>query len=100
MDRNGNTPFHLAALLGHSMVVFTLLYDKRTKVDVRNYQGLTAYDIFIANILTKVQDQEIDDVHDRNLKASGVEENSVEVDLKKSKKLKKFQMVRNARPLA
>ncbi|KAK1567781.1 hypothetical protein Q3G72_016558 [Acer saccharum] len=100
MDRNGNKPSHLAALLGHSMVVFTLLCDKRTKVDVRNYQGLTAYDIFIANILTKVQDQEIDDVHDRNLKASGVEENSVEVDLKKSKKLKKFQMVRNARPLA
>ncbi|KAK1567753.1 hypothetical protein Q3G72_016209 [Acer saccharum] len=97
MDRNGNTPFHLAALLGHSMIVFTLLCDRRSNVDVLNYQGLTAYDIFKANILTK--DQEIDDVHDRNLKASGVEENSVEVDLKKSEKLKKFQMVRNTRPL-
>ncbi|KAH7576911.1 hypothetical protein JRO89_XS01G0174400 [Xanthoceras sorbifolium] len=91
MDKNGNTPFHLAALHCHSMVLFTLLCDKRSKADLVNCQGLTAYDIFKSNILTK--DQQIDG-NDRNIKSSGiVEENSVDVGLKTSKKLKKFQMM-------
>ncbi|KAL5745540.1 hypothetical protein ACOSP7_026686 [Xanthoceras sorbifolium] len=93
MDKNGRTPFHLAALHCHSMVLFTLLCDKRSKADLVNCQGLTAYDSFKSNILTKLQDQQID-VNDRNIKASGtVEENSVDVGLKTSKKLKKFQMI-------
>ncbi|KAL5823278.1 hypothetical protein ACOSQ4_021178 [Xanthoceras sorbifolium] len=93
MDKNGNTPFHLAALHCHSMVLFTLLCDKRSKADLVNCQGLTAYDIFKSNILTKLQDQQIDG-NDRNIKASGaVEENSVDVGLKTSKKLEKFQMM-------
>ncbi|KAL5812163.1 hypothetical protein ACOSQ3_027113 [Xanthoceras sorbifolium] len=90
MDKNGSTPFHLAALHCHSMVLFTLLCDKRSKADLVNCQGLIAYDSFKLNILTK--DQQID-MNDRNIKASGtVRENSVDVGLKTSKKLKKFQM--------
>ncbi|KAL5865153.1 hypothetical protein ACOSQ3_002667 [Xanthoceras sorbifolium] len=93
MDKKGNTPFHLAALHCHSLVLFTLLCDKRSKADLVNCQGLTAYDIFKSNILTKLQDQQIDG-NDRNIKASGtVEENSAYVGLKTSKKLKKFQMM-------
>ncbi|TXG55183.1 hypothetical protein EZV62_020439 [Acer yangbiense] len=90
MDKNGNTPFHLAALHGHSMVVVALKRDKRSNVDILNYQGLTAYDIFKSNVFSK--DQQFD-VNDRNLKASGVKENSVEVDLKNSEKPKQFQMM-------
>ncbi|KAH7576991.1 hypothetical protein JRO89_XS01G0187800 [Xanthoceras sorbifolium] len=91
MDKNGNTPFHLAALHCHSMVLFTLLCDKRSKADLVNCQGLTSYDIFKSNILTK--DQQIDG-NDRNIEASGtVEENSADVGLKTSKKLKKFEMM-------
>ncbi|TXG55173.1 hypothetical protein EZV62_020429 [Acer yangbiense] len=93
MDKNGNTPFHLAALHGHSMVVVALMLDKRSKVEVVNYQGLTAYDILKSNVFAKVQDQQID-VNDRNLKADdGVKENSVEVYLKSSEKSKQFQMM-------
>ncbi|KAL5743822.1 hypothetical protein ACOSQ2_026938 [Xanthoceras sorbifolium] len=93
MDKNGSTPFHLAALHCHSMVLFTLLCDKRSKADLVNCQGLIAYDSFKLNILTKLQDQQID-MNDRNIKASGtVRENSVDVGLKTSKKLKKFQMM-------
>lgn len=51
MDKKGNTPFHLAALHGHSMVVVALLFDKRSKADLVNAQGLTAFDIFRLNIL-------------------------------------------------
>ncbi|KAK0590610.1 hypothetical protein LWI29_029408 [Acer saccharum] len=92
MDKNGNTPFHLAALHGHSMVVVALMLDKRSKVEVVNYQGLTAYDMFKSNVFAKVQDQQID-VNDRNLKADdGDKENSVEVCLKSSEKSKQFQM--------
>ncbi|KAK4845229.1 hypothetical protein QYF36_002577 [Acer negundo] len=90
MDKNGNTPFHLAALHGHSMVVVALMGDKRSNVDILNYQGLTAYDIFKSNVFSK--DQQID-VNDRNLKASGVKENSIEVDLKNSEKPKQFLMM-------
>ncbi|KAK0588517.1 hypothetical protein LWI29_001956 [Acer saccharum] len=98
MDKNGNTPSHLAALYGHSMVVVTLMCDKRSKTDLVNYQDLTTYDIFKSNILM-VQDHQID-VNDRNLKAAGnVEENSAEVGLKSSEKLKQFQMVPYTRPL-
>ncbi|KAK2651088.1 hypothetical protein Ddye_018577 [Dipteronia dyeriana] len=92
MDKNGNTPFHLAALHGHSMVVVALMCDKRSNVDIQNYQGHTAYDIFKSNVFSK--DQQID-VNDRNLKASGVKDNSLEVDLKNSENPKQFQMVRN-----
>ncbi|KAK0588962.1 hypothetical protein LWI29_007759 [Acer saccharum] len=90
MDKNGNTPFHLAALHGHSMVVVALMRDKRSNIDILNHQGLTAYDIFKSNVFSK--DQQID-VNDRNLKASGVKENSVEVDLKNSEKPKQFLMM-------
>ena len=46
-----------------------------------------------------MQDHQID-VNDRNLKAAGnVEENSAEVGLKSSEKLKQFQMVPYTRPL-
>ncbi|KAK1567987.1 hypothetical protein Q3G72_019043 [Acer saccharum] len=90
MDKNGNTPFHLAALHGHSMVVVALMRDKRSNVDILNYQGLTGYDIFKSNVFSK--DQQID-VDDRNIKASGVKENSVEVDLKNSEKPKQFLMM-------
>ncbi|TXG55181.1 hypothetical protein EZV62_020437 [Acer yangbiense] len=98
MDKNGNTPSHLAALHGHSMVVVTLICDKQSKTDLVNNQDLTTYDIFKSNI-RKVQDHQID-VNDRNLKAAGnVEENSAEVGLKSSEKLKQFQMVPYTRPL-
>ncbi|TXG55176.1 hypothetical protein EZV62_020432 [Acer yangbiense] len=79
MDINGNTPSHLAALHGHSVVVVTLMCDKRSKTDLVNHQDLTTYDIFKSNIL---KDHQFD-VNDRNLKAAGnVEENSAEVVLK------------------
>ncbi|KAK2651095.1 hypothetical protein Ddye_018584 [Dipteronia dyeriana] len=92
MDKNGNTPSHLAALHGHSMIVVTLMCDKRSKTDLVNYQGLTTYDIFKSYIL-KMQDHRYD-VNDRNLKAAeNVEENSAEVVLKSSEKFKRFQMM-------
>ncbi|KAK2651098.1 hypothetical protein Ddye_018587 [Dipteronia dyeriana] len=74
-DKDGNTPFHLAAWHGHSTVVVTLLWDKRTKPDLVNNQDLTAYDhAFKSSALDK--DQRIDG-DDGNLEASGkVKENS------------------------
>ncbi|TXG55171.1 hypothetical protein EZV62_020427 [Acer yangbiense] len=96
-DKNGNTPFHLAALLGHSMVVFTLLCDKRSKVDVLNYQGRTIKasrpTIFLKQIYLQRTRKLMMCMIETLKRASGVEENSVEVDLKKSKKLEKFQMM-------
>ncbi|TXG64018.1 hypothetical protein EZV62_011012 [Acer yangbiense] len=81
LDKNGNTPFHLAALHGHSMVMTTLLFDKRSKADIVNCQGLTAYGICKSHILTTMQDQQID-VNDKNLRASGnIKNNSAVFDL-------------------
>ncbi|KAK3184165.1 hypothetical protein Dsin_031451 [Dipteronia sinensis] len=92
IDINGNTPYHLAAIHGNSMILVTLMRDKRSKIDLVNYRGLTAYDILESNIY-KEHDHQID-VNERNLKASGnVEENSAEVDLKSYKKTKQFQMM-------
>ncbi|KAK0588741.1 hypothetical protein LWI29_004899 [Acer saccharum] len=70
MDENGNTPLHLAALHHHSIVVASLLLDKRSNPHLVNYHGLTAYDICQENMHGKVLDQPID-VNDGNLKASG-----------------------------
>ncbi|KAK2651087.1 hypothetical protein Ddye_018576 [Dipteronia dyeriana] len=92
IDINGNTPYHLAAIHGNSMVLVTLMRDKRSKIDLVNYQGLTAYDILESKIYMEHDDQI--DVNERNLKASGnVEENTAEVDLKSYKKTKQFQMM-------
>ncbi|TXG55141.1 hypothetical protein EZV62_020397 [Acer yangbiense] len=84
MDNDGNTPFHLAASHGHSMVVVTLLWDKQSKFDLVNYQDLTAYDSCKSSILDKNQRR-----IDGNLEAS--EENSVELELKSSEKANEFQ---------
>ncbi|KAK2651090.1 hypothetical protein Ddye_018579 [Dipteronia dyeriana] len=84
MDKDGNTPFHMAASHGHSMVVVTLLWDKRTKPDLLNYQDLTAYDVCKSSVLDKVQDQRIGG-NNGNLEASG------KVELKSSEKANEFQ---------
>ena len=54
MDNDGNTPFHLAASHHHSMVVASMLWDKRLNPDLVNYQGLTAYVICLSNMPRKV----------------------------------------------
>ncbi|KAK1567129.1 hypothetical protein Q3G72_008469 [Acer saccharum] len=82
MDKDGNTPFHLAASHGHSMVVVTLLWDKRMRPDLLNYQDLTAYDACKSSVLDK--DQRIDE-NDGNLETSG------KVELKSSEKANEFQ---------
>ncbi|KAK1569165.1 hypothetical protein Q3G72_033336 [Acer saccharum] len=81
MDENGNTPLHLAALHHHSIVVASLLLDKRSNPHLVNYHGLTAYGICQENMHGKVLDQPID-VNDGNLKASG------NTDQKKSSEVK------------
>ncbi|KAK1568439.1 hypothetical protein Q3G72_024521 [Acer saccharum] len=55
MDKDGNTPFHLAALHGHPMVVVALLWDKHLKPDLVNYRGLTAYDACKSSVLDENQ---------------------------------------------
>ncbi|KAI9170038.1 hypothetical protein LWI28_021529 [Acer negundo] len=81
MDENGNTPLHLAALHHHSIVVASLLLDKRSNPHLVNHHGLTAYGICQENMYGKVLEQPID-VNDGNLKASG------NTDQKKSSKVK------------
>ncbi|KAL5864900.1 hypothetical protein ACOSQ3_002414 [Xanthoceras sorbifolium] len=54
MDKDGNTPFHLAALHHCSIVVALLLWDKRSNPDLVNCQGLTAYEICLANMHGKM----------------------------------------------
>ncbi|KAK1568952.1 hypothetical protein Q3G72_030855 [Acer saccharum] len=81
MDENGNIPFHLAALHHHSIVVASLLWDKRSNPHLVNYHDLTAYGICQENMYGKVQDQPID-VNDGNLKASG------DTDQRKSSEVK------------
>ncbi|TXG66025.1 hypothetical protein EZV62_007300 [Acer yangbiense] len=81
MDKDGNTPFHLAALHHRSMVVASLLWDKRLNPDLVNNDGLTTYDICQANVPGKVLDQQIDE-NGGNLKASGnaIQKNSAVVN--------------------
>ncbi|KAL5797594.1 hypothetical protein ACOSQ2_002414 [Xanthoceras sorbifolium] len=91
MDKDGNTPFHLAALHHCSIVVALLLWDKRSNPDLVNCQGLTAYEICLANMHGKVLDQRID-VNAGNLEASGNadQKNSAILNLKRSKKFQKM----------
>ncbi|KAK1548748.1 hypothetical protein Q3G72_029837 [Acer saccharum] len=84
MDKDGNTPFHLAALHHRSVVVASLLWNKRLNPDLVNYHRLTTYDICQANAVPgKVLDQQID-INDGNLKASenANQKNSAVVNLK------------------
>ncbi|KAK3184164.1 hypothetical protein Dsin_031450 [Dipteronia sinensis] len=37
IDINGNTPYHLAAIHGNSMILVSLMRDKRSKIDLVNY---------------------------------------------------------------
>ncbi|KAK0588825.1 hypothetical protein LWI29_005975 [Acer saccharum] len=92
MDNDGNTPFHLAASHGRSMVVVTLMWDKRTRPDLLSYQDLTAYDACKSSVLDKVQNQRIDG-NGGNMEASG------KVELKSSKKANEFQKVRYIEPI-
>ncbi|KAK4852639.1 hypothetical protein QYF36_025712 [Acer negundo] len=72
------------ALHHRSMVVASLLWNKRLNPDLANYHGLTTYDICQANdVPGKVLDQQID-INDGNLKASenANQKNSAVVNLK------------------
>ncbi|KAK1564762.1 hypothetical protein Q3G72_011090 [Acer saccharum] len=91
-DKDGNTPFHLAALHHRSMVVASLLWDKRLNPDLLNNGDLTTYDICQANVPGKVLDQQIDE-NGGNLKASGnaIQKNSAIVNFNfRSKEFQKM----------
>lgn len=47
IDKDGNTPLHLAALRGHYSVVGILLSDNRIISTFKNKQGLTAHGIAV-----------------------------------------------------
>ncbi|TXG70595.1 hypothetical protein EZV62_005530 [Acer yangbiense] len=59
MDKDGNTHLHLKALGCNHVVVATLLYYKKSKLDIVNNQGLTTYDLYILKESQK-DDQGID----------------------------------------
>ncbi|GKU96481.1 hypothetical protein SLEP1_g9710 [Rubroshorea leprosula] len=44
-DNEGNTPLHLAAMHGHSLVVGTLLLTRKCDSQILNKAGLTAYEV-------------------------------------------------------
>ncbi|GKU96509.1 hypothetical protein SLEP1_g9737 [Rubroshorea leprosula] len=44
-DIEGNTPLHLAAMHGHSLVVGTLLLTRKCNSQILNQEGLTAYEV-------------------------------------------------------
>ncbi|KAG6751267.1 hypothetical protein POTOM_045791 [Populus tomentosa] len=45
MDEDGNTPLHLAARHGQSMVAFVLVRDKRVENSIVNNENFTPYDV-------------------------------------------------------
>ncbi|KAJ6878169.1 hypothetical protein NC651_030800 [Populus alba x Populus x berolinensis] len=45
MDEDGNTPLHLAARHGESMVAFVLVRDKRVENSIVNNENFTPYDV-------------------------------------------------------
>ncbi|KAK2651102.1 hypothetical protein Ddye_018591 [Dipteronia dyeriana] len=89
-DKDGNTPLHLAALSCNPLVVATLLYHKRSKFDLVNNHGLTAYDFFLEEF-QKVQDHGID-VNVGNLRET-YDNDSSEMDFKRSDEPNRFQKI-------
>ncbi|KAK2653583.1 hypothetical protein Ddye_013439 [Dipteronia dyeriana] len=80
MDKDGNTPSHLAALSCNPLVVDDLLYQKQSKLDIVNNQGLTAYDLY------KLKESQKDQGIDVN-----AENDSPEMDFKRSEKPNQFR---------
>ncbi|KAJ6878158.1 hypothetical protein NC651_030791 [Populus alba x Populus x berolinensis] len=59
MDEDGNTPLHLAARHGQSMVAFVLVRDKRVENSIANNENFTPYDV------AKQQSQKAVDQYDK-----------------------------------
>ncbi|KAL9342600.1 hypothetical protein Peur_065925 [Populus x canadensis] len=59
MDEDGNTPLHLAARHGQSMVAFVLVRDKRVENSIVNNENFTPYDV------AKQQSQKAVDQYDK-----------------------------------
>ncbi|KAJ6878156.1 hypothetical protein NC651_030789 [Populus alba x Populus x berolinensis] len=59
MDEDGNTPLHLAARHGQSMVAFVLVCDKRVENSIANNENFTPYDV------AKQQSQKAVDQYDK-----------------------------------
>ncbi|KAK1578695.1 hypothetical protein Q3G72_032432 [Acer saccharum] len=105
MDKDGNIPLHLATLHCHSLVVGTLLWDKRSNSNLTNNQGLTAYDIaekqseILDSVISgkqnasrKDQPIEMQIISDETSRVdSHGEEQSTKVDSKKPKKPNPFE---------
>ncbi|KAK7300409.1 hypothetical protein RJT34_11253 [Clitoria ternatea] len=48
-DKDGNTPLHLATMGSHPKTVYTLTWDQRVDLTLRNQKGETAFDIIYAH---------------------------------------------------
>ncbi|KAK0589423.1 hypothetical protein LWI29_014129 [Acer saccharum] len=90
-NNKGFYPLHLACGNGHIQVTKELFRKWPDPTELLCDKGQSILHVAAKSGKENV-DQQID-VNDRNLKASGVKENSVEVDLKNSEKPEQFQMV-------